>query len=99
MPLIAWGRRPTSRARFVHLPREGGGNAREGSPGKCEGAASRSVAGLFDPRVAAWMVDTGSTDKALEFEALCMSRLSSAVAPTEAGKGINSAVVCCYFTL
>lgn len=33
------------------------------------------VSGLFDPRVAAWMSDTGSTDKALEFEALCYSRL------------------------
>lgn len=33
------------------------------------------VSDLFDPRVAAWMIDTGSTEKALEFEALCHSKL------------------------
>lgn len=41
---------------------------------------SSTVTGLFDPRVAAWMLDTGSTGKALEFEALCVSWLNDEAA-------------------
>lgn len=76
MPLIAWRRRPASRdfaARSAGA--EGGVGDLPGSDGS---HVANAVSGLFDPRVAAWMTDTGSSDKALEFEALCVSRLKEA---------------------
>lgn len=36
--------------------------------------ATVTVCSLFDPRVAAWMTNTDSTDKSLELEALCLGR-------------------------
>lgn len=74
MPLIAWRRRAKSTISF-DIPAKG---ASEGCSPTDEASISLAmVSGLFDPRVAAWMVDTASTDKALEFEALCFSRLKT----------------------
>lgn len=65
MPFVAWA---SSRKRESLLAT---------TPG-VDDSRMGSVSSLFDPRVAAWMTDTGSSDKALEFEALCVSRLGCA---------------------
>lgn len=76
MPLIAWRRRPASRG---FAARSAGGEGGVGDlPGSDGSHVVNTVSGLFDPRVAAWMTDTGSLDKALEFEALCVSWLKEA---------------------
>ena len=73
MPLIAWRRRPASSA---FAAQSGSGESGAGDlPGSDGSRPIYTVSALFDPRVAAWMSDTGSTDKALEFEALCVSWL------------------------
>ncbi|CAN0129710.1 unnamed protein product, partial [Scytosiphon promiscuus] len=95
MPLIAWSRRPGSTA---FLTRPGEGSARKKCGTTKDGmeedeqdptrAGPGAVSGLFDPRVAAWMLDTGSsTDKSLEFEALCVSWLKGQAG--EAGDNAN----------
>lgn len=83
MPFMAWGTRPESKAFLTRLGeglagKEGGTSEGDGEKGErglaCVG--SGGVSDLFDPRVAAWMLDTGSsTDKTLEFEALCVAWL------------------------
>lgn len=76
MPLIAWSRRPRSAtitASQGTSEEEGCGKTGDGS----RAPPQVTVSGLFDPRVAAWMADTGSTDKALEFETLCVSWIKS----------------------
>lgn len=82
MPLIAWRRRAKSTISF-DIPTKGDGEG--GSPTDEASISSAMVSGLFDPRVAAWMADTGNTDKALEFEALCFSRLK----PTEGAGAVR----------
>eukprot|EP00903_Cladosiphon_okamuranus_P006776 g6606.t1 len=93
MPLIAWSRRPQSRAfaaRAAAAAAHGSGDkesehgrALDGSQQQPAGQHS-TVSGLFDPRVAAWMSDTGTTDKGLEFEALCVSWLKGSEVPAGA---------------
>lgn len=74
MPLVAWRRRSKSTVSFDPPAKDAG----EGRNPTDEASISLAmVSELFDPRVAAWMVDTGSTDKGLEFEALCISTLKS----------------------
>ena len=76
MPLIAWRRRPASRD---FTARSAAGEGGVGNPSGSDGShVANTVSGLFDPRVAAWMTDTGSSDKTLEFEALCVSWLKEA---------------------
>lgn len=91
MPLIAWRRRPESRdfvarsasavaAAVAEVVGEGehgcSASTRDSSLQQATtDCHSSMVAGLFDPRVAAWMLDTGRAGKALEFEALCVSWL------------------------
>lgn len=90
MPLMAWRRRPESGAFIARAAAaaaaEGRGD-KEGGRGGASGGLQQqpteqytTVAGLFDPRVAAWMSDTGATDKALEFEALCVCWLKDEAA-------------------
>lgn len=76
MPLIAWRRRPASRD-FAARSAAGEDGVSD-LPGSYGSQLMNSVSGLFDPRVAAWMSNTGSIDKALEFEALCVSWLKEA---------------------
>ncbi|CBJ29252.1 DNA polymerase [Ectocarpus siliculosus] len=103
MPLIAWRRRPESRtflARSAAAAAEGGSN-RDGHAPSADSSPPpppqqrqhlstkhhTTVSGLFDTRVAAWMTDTGKADKALEFEALCVSWLKGEGSDAE---GVNA---------
>ncbi|CAB1096270.1 unnamed protein product [Ectocarpus sp. CCAP 1310/34] len=109
MPLIAWRRRPESRtflARSAAAAAEGGSD-RDGHEPSVDSSPPpqqqqrqhvstkhhTTVSRLFDTRVAAWMTDTGKADKALEFEALCVSWLkgegSDAVHKPDA-EGVNA---------
>lgn len=96
MPLIAWSRRPESGAFVARAAAaaQGSGDKESGRGGAGDGSQQQpvgqysTVSGLFDPRVAAWMSDTGTTDKALEFEALCISWLKDNAAP--AGESCGS---------
>lgn len=108
MPLVAWSRRPQSK---TFLSRSGGdlaGTVRE-TMSKVDGTQCErgptcgdtgAVSGLFDPRVAAWMLDTGSsTDKTLEFEALCVSWLKDQAGKAGELFGTRVFIVpqrCCY---
>lgn len=89
MPLIAWRRRPESK-NFLARPAAAaaeGGSDRDGHEPSADSSPPQqqqrqhlstkhhTTSGLFDTRVAAWMTDTGKADKALEFEALCVSWL------------------------
>lgn len=96
MPLIAWSRRPESGAFVARVAAAAQGNGDtegerettvDGSQKQPAGQYS-TESGLFDPRVAAWMSDTGTTDKALEFEALCVSWLKDNAAPTGESCGL-----------
>lgn len=89
MPLIAWSRRPQSGAFVARAAAaaQGSGN-RESGHGRALDGPQQQLAGqhstvseLFDPRVAAWMSDTGTADKGLEFEALCVSWLKDSAVP------------------
>ena len=101
MPLIAWSRRQESGAFVARAAAAaqgcgdkeiGRGETVDGSQQQPAGQSS-TVSGLFDLRVAAWMSDTGTADKALEFEALCVSWLKDNAAP--AGESCLLHVCCC----
>ena len=95
MPLIAWSRRPESGAFVARAAAaQGSGDKQSGHGRTVDGlqqqqsdAPHSTVSGLFDPRVAAWMSDTGTTDKGLEFEALCVSWLKDNPGPAGESRG------------
>lgn len=75
MPFVAWTRHLDSTSMTASgAPKNRGSDRGVGavSDGSAALFPGLAVSDLFDPRVAAWMADTGSTDKALEFEALCV---------------------------
>lgn len=78
MPFIAWTMTAKTEATLPSDEPISSSFPAESTSSTGDTSMPASVLGLFDPRVAAWMTDTGSTEKALEFEALCHSRLPPA---------------------